>query len=182
MLEEKRVLKKQKHTSFCISLIDSMIDISLTIQTLNVKTQNQAKGETCFFRPISTLAPYDHTFQPCSKIPQKLLDELRQTFIAGLKMHRPESDELKAVLNNNDYENYLDQTNQWKPIDDEENVEQPVIRNVVFDRFRQEVSINWSVDSSCPLGYEYCFSKKRQLFRANLASETSSLREVSRCV
>ena len=44
MLEEKRVLKKQKHTSFCISLIDSMIDISLTIQMLNVKTQNQARG------------------------------------------------------------------------------------------------------------------------------------------
>lgn len=64
-------------------------------------------------------------------------------------MHRPESDELKAVLNNNDYENYLNQTNQWKPIDDEENVEQQVIRNVVFDRFQKEVNINCSMDFSC---------------------------------
>ena len=44
MLEEKRVLKKQKHTSFCISLIDSMIEMSMTIQMLNVKTQNQERG------------------------------------------------------------------------------------------------------------------------------------------
>ena len=56
-------------------------------------------------------------------------------------MERPESDELKAVLNNNDYENYLSLTKQWKPLD-EENEEQQVIENVVFDRFRQEVSFS----------------------------------------
>ena len=135
MLEEKRVLKKQKHTSFCISLIDSMIEMSMTIQMLNVKTQNQERvGSFTFWLEIAR-------FQALTKIPPKILDELRQTFIAGLRMERPESDELKAVLNNNDYENYLSLTKQWKPLD-EENEEQQVIENVVFDRFRQEVSFS----------------------------------------
>ena len=155
MLEEKRVLKKQKHTSFCISLIDSMIDISLTIQTLNVKTQNQAKRQKFRFRPSLTVV-----FSLTIKIPAKLLDELRQTFIAGLKMHRPESDELKAVLNNNDYGNYLNQTNQWRPLNVEENEEQQVIQNIVFDRFQQEVTFNQRAGFNHTLGHKYCISKK----------------------
>ena len=112
LLEEKRIIRKQKHTDFCQSLVNNVIDVAMTIQILNNKTHNQ--------------------------IPFKLKNELRQTFIAGLKFEKPETDDVRSILNYNDYQSYSNQTDQWSPIS-EDNEQQEPINNSILDRFKDQV-------------------------------------------
>ena len=112
LLEEKRIIRKQKHTDFCQSLVNNIIDVAMTIQILNNKTNDQ--------------------------IPIKLKNDIRQTFIAGLKFENPETCDVRSILNHNDYQSYLNQTDQWSPIS-EDNEQQEPVNNSILERFKEQV-------------------------------------------